>query len=299
MTRPPLGEGFQLLLGLPAFAPPGSLQLPAQLLLLLVEEPLGVGMHGHGGIAEHGLRPGGGDVYVLRLTRLRVDYRVLEVPEVSLDGFVIDLVVGDGSLKLGVPVDQALAAINQTVLEELEKRVANGLAADFVQGEAHTPPVAGATHQLQLLDDAFLVLVLPLPDTFNELIPSEVVPGESLFLEDASLHDGLGGDAGVVHAGLPQGVVFPHAVPADEDVLQRIVNGVPEVQRSGNVRQGNPDHKAPVRRAIIPVGTESTRRLPYGVHLRFHLFGIVDLFQFDVGGHERTFNCLYLDRKRN
>ena len=50
-----------------------------------------------------------------------------------------------------------------------------------------------------------------------------------LFEDDSLLHDGLRGDAGVVGAGHPQGVVPLHPPPPDEHVLQRVVERVPHV----------------------------------------------------------------------
>ena len=50
--------------------------------------------------------------------------------KMPLHRFVIHLVVGDGGLKMRVPVDQALAADDEAVFEKFEKRVADGAGAD-------------------------------------------------------------------------------------------------------------------------------------------------------------------------
>ena len=52
---------------------------------------------------------------------------------------------------------------------------------------------------------------------------------------DAFLDDRLRGDAGMVGAGDPDRVVAKHASPADEDVLERVVERVAQVQRCGDV----------------------------------------------------------------
>ena len=44
------------------------------------------------------------------------------------------------------------------------------------------------------------------------------------------LDDGLGGDAGVVGAGHPEGVVALHPPPSDQDVLERVIERVAQVQ---------------------------------------------------------------------
>src|SRR5205814_5230648 len=131
----------------------------------------------------------------------------------------IDLVVGDGGPELRVPVDQALAAEDLAGLEQAEERLADGAGADRVEGEPGAVPVARAAHQAQLVEDAGLVFILPGPDAFDQRLATEVVARLPLLVADALLDDRLGGDAGVVGAGHPEGVVPLHPSPADEDVL--------------------------------------------------------------------------------
>ncbi len=85
----------------------------------------GIGMHGNGRIAEHRLRPRGGDRHVRRLAGLGVDDRIAEVPEMALDRLVEDLIVADGRLEERVPIDQPLAAIDFALLEQREERLAD------------------------------------------------------------------------------------------------------------------------------------------------------------------------------
>ena len=59
------------------------------------------------------------------------------------------------------------------------------------------------------------------------------------FLQQAPLDHGLGGDAGVIGAGHPQGFKTLHPLLANEDVLQRVVQGMAQVQGPGDVGRGN------------------------------------------------------------
>ena len=63
---------------------------------------------------------------------------------------------------------------------------------------------------------------LPLPDPLDERLPSEVVTAGAL-RGKLPLHDVLRGDAGVIHARHPQGLVPLHPAPADQRVLDRVV----------------------------------------------------------------------------
>src|SRR5262249_26594797 len=75
-----------------------------------------------------------------------------------------------------------------------------------------------------------------------------------------ALHHHLGRDAGVVHAGLPQGVEALHPLPADEDVLKSVVEGVTDVEGPGYVGGRNDDAVwATLRKGV---GPEVTPGLP-------------------------------------
>ena len=232
-----------------------------------------VGVHRHGRIAQHGLRPRGGDRHVRRLAGLRIDHRIPEVPEVALDLFVEHLVVADRRLQERVPVDQPLAAIDQPLAEQVEERAAHRAGADVVQRESGPPPIAAAAHLLQLAQDAALVLFLPLPDPPDQLFAAQVVARQVLLFLQPPLDDRLRGDAGVVRARHPQRLEALHAFHADQDVLQGVVQGVPQVQRTGDV--GRRDHDRERRPAAIGFGLEESLRLPPGVQPRPG-FGVVE-----------------------
>src|SRR5262249_19038654 len=100
----------------------------------------------------------------------------------------------------------------------------------------------------ELVEDAALVLVLPLPDALDQLLAAEVAARLALLLAHALLHHSLRGDAGVVGAGHPQGVVAPRAPPADQHGLQGVVEGVAHVYRAVHVRRWDDDA---VRLAVL------------------------------------------------
>ena len=56
------------------------------------------------------------------------------------------------------------------------------------------------------------------------------------FLCKLTFHHILGGDAGVVGAGHPEHIFSIHAPVSAEDVLEGIVEGMPHVQITGNIR---------------------------------------------------------------
>ncbi len=168
--------------------------------------------------------------------------RVAERPEAALDRLVIDFVVGDGSLKLRVPVDQALAAIDEAIAEEIEKRLPDRTHAALVQGEPRPLPVTAAAQLPELLEDTRLVLILPGPDSPDQFVSTQIMPGLPFLLADSPLDDRLGGDSGVVGARDPQGVVALHAPPTNQYVLKRVIERVTEMEGARYVGRG--DHNA-------------------------------------------------------
>ncbi len=74
---------------------------------------------------------------------------------------------------------------------------------------------------------------------------AQLVPAELLFLQQPPLDDRLRGDAGVIGAGHPERLEALHPFLADEDVLERVVQSVAEVQRAGHVRRRDDDRVRP------------------------------------------------------
>ncbi len=72
-----------------------------------------VGMHGDAGIAQHGLRPRGGDDD--ELARRALD-RIFEMPEMPLGLDALHLEIGDRGMQFRIPVHQPLVAVDQSVL---------------------------------------------------------------------------------------------------------------------------------------------------------------------------------------
>ena len=83
--------------------------------------------------------------------------------------------------------------------------------------------------------------LLPLPDALDELFAAEIVPAFLFFFQQPPLDDRLRGDAGMIGAGHPQRVEALHPLEADQDVLQRVVQRVAQMQRAGDVRRRDDD----------------------------------------------------------
>ena len=247
------------------------------------------GVDGHGGIAQQGLGTGGSHLHVSAAAH----QGVTDVPEMAVLLLVVHLGVGDGGLAVGAPVDDALAAVDQTLLVEAAEDLADGLGAALVQGEALTAPVAGGAHLLQLGNDAVAVLLLPLPGALQELLTAEVFLGQTFLAH--GLHDlGLGGDGGVVGAGEPQGGVARHTLVADQDILEGVVQGVTHVELARNV--GRRDDDGVGLLVGIAVGGEIALVHPILVDPVLKFGRGVCLGKLGVGIHGNLLSDLYVEK---
>lgn len=224
--------------------------------------PLVLRVDGDGGVTEHRLGTGGGDDNGL------VPVPVLHGDQLAVVVLVLDLDVGDGRQTPGAPVDDALGAVDQLVVVEPLEDGLDGLGQPLVHREPLTRPRDTVSQPAHLSADLPAGLALPLPDALDERLPAEVVPGLAL-LGQLPLDDVLRGDAGVVHAGLPQRLVALHALAAGQGVDERVLEGVPQVQAARDVRRRDDDG---VRRLLaVRVGLEVTPFYPALVQLPLYL----------------------------
>ena len=196
-----------------------------------------VRMDRHGGVSKHCLRPGRGDGNVFVVKPF---YRVLEVPQMALRLALFDLEIGDCGVQLTIPVDQSLVAIDQALLVEVDEDLAHRRRQALVHGEALARPVRRGAEAAELIGDGAAGFLFPGPDSLDKAFAAEVVAGLAFFGKLAFDHH-LGGDTGMIGTRLPQGIAAAHALPADQDVLQSVVEGVAHVQAAGNVGRRNHD----------------------------------------------------------
>ena len=213
-------------------------------------------VHGDGGIAQHGLGPGGGDDDVRAGPSCD---GIADVPELAVLHLpLLDLEIGDRRAQHRVPVDQALVAIDQALPVEADEDLDHRPAQAFVHGKALARPVGRGAEAAELTPDRAARFGLPGPDPLDERLAAEGAPLRPL-PGQLALHHHLRRDPGVVHARLPERVAAGLAAIAGEHVLQRVVERVPHVQAAGDV--GRRHHHAPGLRSAGPAG-EAAALLP-------------------------------------
>ena len=227
-----------------------------------------VGVDRDRGVAEHRLRARGRDLHVAAA----VAQRIAHVPQRPVLLLGDDLQVRHRGLQHGVPVDEALAAVDQALLVEADEGLPHRRGETLVHGEAFVGPVDGRSHPPHLAGDGAARVLLPAPDAIHEGAPPERLARQA-FGVDLALDHHLGGDARVIGARLPQRGASVHPVVADQRVHDRVLERVAHVQRAGHVGRRNHD----AVRLAGGGGDEMSLPLPAFVPALLYLVGVVGL----------------------
>ena len=220
-------------------------------------------------IAEHGFRTGGRNMDKLSLFAFNRIFVIIHFA----DGFLLDnLQVGNGGHKLGIPVNQFLGLVNQSILIQVYENFADGAAQTLIHGKTLAAPVAGSPQAAQLPANGAAALFFPFPDGFNKFFAAKVMAGNAFFGQ-ITLNNHLGCDTGVIHAGLPENLFAEHTVIANQNILQRVVQRVSHMQNAGNVRRRNDNGKSLL--VLAHVGLEIAAVFPVGINLFFKVFRVV------------------------
>ena len=241
-----------------------------------------IGVHRHRAVTQHGFGPGGGDGDIIAglaqgdiAVFIALDIfiggpareRILKMPHMAVDLDVFHLKVGNRGLEFRVPVDQPRAFIDQAFVIHIDKDLEHRIMKALIHGKTVARPVTARPQPLELLDDGITRLRFPVPYLFQKLLaPQRLAPRLSGFGQ-LPLDHHLRGDACVVLPRLPQGIKPLHALPADQDILQGVVEGMAHVQNAGHVRRRDHDAKGFVAAGIGP-GLESPRRFPFRINPR-------------------------------
>ena len=118
---------------------------------------------------------------------------------------------------LGSQLNQPLVLVDQAFLVKLDEDLDNRLGQPVIHGEALRDP---SRHDAP---SRFSWLTIAPPDSsfhsqifVDEGLARQIAAVDLLFRQLA-LHHHLRGDAGMIHARLPQDVLAAHALEADED----------------------------------------------------------------------------------
>ena len=163
---------------------------------------------------------------------------------------------------MGVPVDQAFAAIDQALVVHIDKDLDDGVVEVAIltsrrtgragHGKGFAVPIGAGAQTLQLANNRAAGFDLLIPNARQELVPPHITARRLAILRHLALGHHLRGNARMVGAGLPKGVIPLHPVPAHQNILQRVVEGMAHVQAAGDIRRR--DHHGKGRMPRLGIG---------------------------------------------
>src|SRR5215469_1303430 len=198
-----------------------------------------------------------------------------------------DLNVRQTRHQFGIPINQPLVFVDQPRSVEHDKHFAHRAGQSLIESEALPRPVARRAKTLKLTNDGTAGLVLPLPNTLDEAIASELASTGLLMFHQLSFDHDLRGYTGMIGPWLPENVAATHALEPHQDVLKGVIEGVPDVQRSGDVGRRNHDE---IRTCVTPFGAprpKGVRGLPGGIDSSLHLGWLIGLIDHSLGLSEK------------
>ncbi len=223
-------------------------------------------VHRDGHIGEHRLGPRRRDLDEAAGIR----QRIAQMPEAALDLARLDLEVADRGAEARIPVHQPLVAVEQAFFVQVDEHLQHGLGKALVHREALVRPVHRATEPAELLRDLAAALLFPFPHLRDEFLAGEV-GALLLALGHLPLDHHLRRDAGMVGADHPQRVLALQPRVADENVLQRVVERMADMERARDVGRRVDDRP---RLGAGAVGAEQAVRLPMRVPALLEFGGV-------------------------
>ena len=191
--------------------------------------------------------------------------------------FAFNFKVRNCALELRIPVDQALAAVDEAFFVKFHESFNDNLRELRVHREVKAIPIHAVTHTAHLLQNRAAGELLPFPDFRNEVFTLHVSTGDA-FLFKLAFYNDLSGNAGMICARQPHCVVARHAVIAGKRIHYGLIKGMAHVQDACNVGRGELNGKSRLFR--IKAGFEAAALFPGRVPARFNFIGFKTLGEF-------------------
>ena len=195
-------------------------------------------MHRQRDVGHDGFRPSGGDLD--EFSRF-LDQLVADVIERGLLRGRDHFLIGKRGQGDRVPVDHTPAAIDEPLFVKIDEGALDSADIILVEGVAFPRPIAGAAEPLQLLDNNAAVFVLPFQDAPEKFLAPQIVSRLLFRPPDMFFHRGLRADSGMIRSRQPEHFLAQHARAPGEDVLDRVIQDVPEGEHAGDVRRRHDD----------------------------------------------------------
>ena len=202
-----------------------------------------------GRIAKHGLGPSRRDGQKGLGIILEAILEIVELAGVIL---VDDLDVAECGPEHGIPVDDPLTLVDQSLIEQGLEDMGHRPLHPGVEREPLAREIQGQSHRFPLGVDGVRILVLPLPGPLEEPLAPELVLVKTLG-PDLLLHLRLSGDTRMVHRGQIEDIESLEPLVAGDDILLGRILSVTDMELPSHVgRRDNEREAGLLQRLRIP-----------------------------------------------
>ena len=165
-----------------------------------------------------------------------IQKRITDIMHNAVFFFADDFQIGNGGEHYRIPINQTLAAINQTFVIQAHKNIINHFRQTFVHRKTLARPIASGADAAHLRSDNITRLFLPLPCITQKLLARKCFRINAALFQIAG-DNNLRGDSGMVGACLPQYIFTAHFLAPHQSIHQRMLKSMPHVQSAGNIRR--------------------------------------------------------------
>mmetsp|Transcript_24099 Transcript_24099/g.56075 ORF Transcript_24099/g.56075 Transcript_24099/m.56075 type:complete len:297 (-) Transcript_24099:293-1183(-) len=187
---------------------------------------------------------------------------------------IVHLQIRQRSSQVRTPVHKSVVPVDQALVMKSNESLLHCTAQHGVHCKPLTRPVYTSGNSTQLSADAIAILLLPSPHTFEELVSTKIMPSQLLLLQEETLHNRLGCDAGMISARHPECYMSLHPVPSHKCIFDGTGKGVAQVKRSRYVwRWYHHDEPEVLNCALrlLCIGREVALLLPPCTPCRLHM----------------------------
>ncbi len=201
-----------------------------------MEKSLVIRIDADPGIPENGFRSRGsyGKFLIAALDL------IFQVVQMTLTLLVYHLLIRKSGFCLRIPVYHAITTIYMSFIIKVNEYFDHRSRHIIVHGEFGAIPVTGSPEFLKLFQNDPAMLMGPFPGVLQKFFPGKVIFVDPLSLQ-FSHHLSFGCDRSMICSRHPAGIVAFKTGPANQNILDGIVEHMPHMEYTCHVRRRNND----------------------------------------------------------
>ena len=227
-------------------------------------------IYSYAGITKHGFRTGSSylNVFVLALNL------IANMPQMTGLSFMLHLNIRNSGVAIWAPVGNAGSLINQALFIKADKNLTDSLGTALVHSKTLSIPIQRGTQGTKLAHNTAAKLFLPIPNSLQELLSAQFI-AIGAFCPQSTLYLGLSSYTSMVTTRHPQGIVALHTAPANQNILQSVVQCMAHMELASYIWRW--DNNAIWFLFFLYNSMKQLVFLPEAIPFLFKAFGVINL----------------------